>query len=116
MPNLAIRDQLRNLRLQNRKLACRGQRYSSTSPDLIHAVERPAAMAWRAVWSCVNSRGDLNMAAVITRHQTDYQSGIRLSGPTRLHQRGTTWLRGRNGYARMERPDLWRYSHHRGVA
>ena len=27
MPTLAIRDQLRNLRLQNRKLACRGQRY-----------------------------------------------------------------------------------------
>ena len=58
MPTLAIRDQLRNLRLKNRKLACRGQRYSA-SPDLIHAVERPAAMAWRAVWSCVNRRGGI---------------------------------------------------------
>ena len=58
MPTLAIRDQLRNLRLQNRKLARQGPRYNS-SPDLIHAVERPAAMAWRAVWSCVNSRGGI---------------------------------------------------------
>lgn len=58
MPTLAIRDQLRNLRLQNRKLARMGQRYTA-SPDLIHAVERPAAMAWRAVWSCVNRRGGI---------------------------------------------------------
>ena len=58
MPTLAIRDQLRNLRLQNRKLARAGQRYTA-SPDLIHAVERPAAMAWRAVWSCVNRRGGI---------------------------------------------------------
>ncbi|HGY1009447.1 MULTISPECIES: hypothetical protein [Aeromonas] len=58
MPTLAIRDQLRNLRLQNRKLAYRGQRYSS-NPDLIHSLERPAAMAWRAVWSCVNCRGEI---------------------------------------------------------
>ena len=58
MSTLAISNAVRNLRLQNRKLACRGQRYR-TSPDLIHAVERPAAMAWRAVWSCVNSRGGI---------------------------------------------------------
>ncbi len=58
MPTLAIRDQLRNLRLQNRKLACRGQRYSS-NPDLIRSLERPAEMAWRAVWSCVNCRGGI---------------------------------------------------------
>lgn len=58
MPTLAILDTVRNLRLQNRKLARVGQRYSS-SPDLIHAVERPPAMAWRAVWSCVNSRGGI---------------------------------------------------------
>ncbi|MGL5129856.1 MAG: hypothetical protein ACRC7D_17335 [Aeromonas popoffii] len=58
MPTLAIRDQLRNLRLQNRKLAYRGQRYSS-NPDLIHSLERPVAMAWRAVWSCVNGRGEI---------------------------------------------------------
>ena len=58
MPTLAILDTVRNLRLQNRKLARLGQRYNS-SPDLIHAVERQAAMAWRAVWSCVNSRGGI---------------------------------------------------------
>ncbi|GKQ98875.1 hypothetical protein [Aeromonas hydrophila] len=58
MPTLAILDTVRNLRLQNRKLARLGQRYNS-SPDLIHAVERPATMAWRAVWSCVNSRGGI---------------------------------------------------------
>ena len=58
MPTLAILETVRNLRLQNRKLACRGQRYRA-SPDLIHAVERPAAMAWRAVWSCVNRRGGI---------------------------------------------------------
>lgn len=58
MPTLAILDTVRNLRLQNRKLARTGQRYNS-SPDLIHAVERPVAMAWRAVWSCVNSRGGI---------------------------------------------------------
>lgn len=61
MPTLAILDTVRNLRLQNRKLARLarlGSRYNA-SPDLIHAVERPAAMAWRAVWSCVNSRGGI---------------------------------------------------------
>ena len=58
MPTLAILDTVRNLRLQNRKLARLGQRYNA-SPYLIHAIERPAAMAWRAVWSCVNSRGGI---------------------------------------------------------
>ncbi|BBT05123.1 MULTISPECIES: hypothetical protein [Aeromonas] len=58
MPTLAILDTVRNLRLQNRKLARLGSRYNS-SPDLINAVEQPAAMAWRAVWSCVNSRGGI---------------------------------------------------------
>lgn len=53
MPTLAIRDQLRNLRLQNRKMACRGQCYCS-NPDLIRSLERPIGMAWRAVWSSVN--------------------------------------------------------------
>lgn len=56
MPTLSIRDQLRNLRLQSRKLACRGQRYRE-NPDLIRSLERPAAMAWRAVWSCINLNG-----------------------------------------------------------
>lgn len=58
MPTLAILDTVRNLRLQNRKLARLGSRYTS-SPDLINAVERPAAIAWRAVWSCFNSRGGI---------------------------------------------------------
>lgn len=58
MQTLAILDTVRNLRLQNRKLARMGQCYTA-SPDLIHAVERPAAMAWRAVWSCVNRRGGI---------------------------------------------------------
>ena len=58
MPTLAILDTVRNLRIQNRKLARLGSRYNS-SPDLIHAVERPAAMAWRAVWSSFNNRGGI---------------------------------------------------------
>lgn len=55
MQTLAINSTVRNLRLQNRKLARRGNHYHTT-PDLIHAWERPAAMAWCAVWSCFNNR------------------------------------------------------------
>ncbi|MFC5706849.1 hypothetical protein [Aeromonas eucrenophila] len=55
MPTLAILDTVRNLRLQNRKLASR----HIANPDLIRSLERPAGMAWRAVWSCVNSRGGI---------------------------------------------------------
>lgn len=57
MPTLAINDQIRNLRIQNRKLARQGQRYN-TSSDLIHVMERPASMAWHLVWSQVNRRGE----------------------------------------------------------
>lgn len=53
MRTLVITSALRNHRLQNRKLARCGQRYS-THPDLIHAIEQPAAMAWRLVWAQVN--------------------------------------------------------------
>lgn len=58
MPTLAINNTVRNLRLQNRKLARMGQRYR-TSPTIIHAFERPAAMAWHAVWFCFNRRGEI---------------------------------------------------------
>lgn len=55
METLTIHRPLRNHRLQNRKLARYGQRYR-TDPELIHAVERPASMAWGMTWSLVNRR------------------------------------------------------------
>ena len=57
MATVARTSALRNLSIQNCKLAHQGQHYNS-SPDLIHAVERPASMAWRFVWSRVNRRGE----------------------------------------------------------
>ncbi|MGL5176760.1 MAG: hypothetical protein ACRC8N_01425 [Aeromonas veronii] len=56
MQTLSICDQLRNLRLQNRKMARRGHRYHG-NPDLLRSLEYPAANAWRAVWSCINCKG-----------------------------------------------------------
>lgn len=58
MATLAIRDQLRNLRLQTRKLTHYSRRHPC-DPDLIRALERPVAMAWHAIWSCVNCRGEI---------------------------------------------------------
>ncbi|XEI33435.1 hypothetical protein NMD14_03050 [Aeromonas veronii] len=55
MRTLAINYALRNLRLQNKKLARCGQRYHGTT-ELIAACERPAAMAWATLFSRIGRR------------------------------------------------------------
>ncbi|MFB2830301.1 hypothetical protein ACE1BS_11930 [Aeromonas jandaei] len=54
MQILPIRHAVRNVRLQNRKLAGHAGRHLKATPDHIAVAERPAAMAWGWLFSRVN--------------------------------------------------------------
>jgi hypothetical protein len=56
MQILPISYAVRNVRLQNRKLASYAGRHMRVTPDHIAVAERPAAMAWGWLFSSLNHR------------------------------------------------------------
>ncbi|MCS3456063.1 hypothetical protein M2366_002144 [Aeromonas sp. BIGb0405] len=54
MTTLAIPCALRNLRIQQRKLAGRYGARLTRNPDWIAAAERPTALAWVSLFSHIN--------------------------------------------------------------
>ncbi|MFB2904895.1 hypothetical protein ACE1BH_08110 [Aeromonas jandaei] len=54
MQILPIRHAVRNVRLQNRKLAGHAGRHLKATPDHIAAAERPTAIAWCGLFSSLN--------------------------------------------------------------
>ncbi|MGL5841196.1 MAG: hypothetical protein ACRCYK_05225 [Aeromonas hydrophila] len=60
MQILPICHAVRNVRLQNRKLASYAGRHLKSTPDHIAAAERPTAMAWGWLFSSLHtSKGGL---------------------------------------------------------
>lgn len=54
MTTLAITCAMRNLRIQQRKLAGRYGSKLTQHPDGIAIIERPAALAWVSLFSCIH--------------------------------------------------------------
>ncbi|MFM5556738.1 hypothetical protein [Aeromonas rivipollensis] len=57
MTTLAIPCALRNLRIQQRKLAGRYGTSITRNPDWIAAAERSTALAWASLFSRINHQG-----------------------------------------------------------